>query len=438
MKSDSNGWRGAAARVRALGRALALGWLAAALLGCGDAGADRNKAQLRLVNASAGYDRLDLRVDSQVRQAAVTYGASAGYAEVDPNPGNMSIHAAGSATALLSLRPALAKGRHYTWLAFGNAGALRQLLLDDELGAPEAGRVTLRIVNAAPDSGTLDLYLTGSNETLAASVPVQTALEYGSAGATVSVASGSWRLRVAAAGSKTDLRLDVGTLALASRQVVTLVLTPGRGGVLVNALVLAQQGAIARQDGTAARVRVVAGVAAGGTVSAAAGGTPLISAGSPAVGAYQLVTAGDVTPTLAVNGAPLAASARTLTAGADYTLLVHGAPAAPRADWIEDDNRLPTVAGSARVRLVNGVSGLTVPLAMTVDFLPLSDQVAAGAASAYASANASLAARVAVTASGAALPLFVVTDQRLDAAAVYSVFVVGAHDAATGIVRKDR
>jgi hypothetical protein len=411
-----------------------------ALAACGDTSTtDRTKAQVRLVNASGGYAQLDLREDGELRQAGVGYASSAAYAAVDPNPDDLTIHAAGSPTALATLQPSLSKNRSYTLLAFGSAGGLRQVLLDDNQGEPETGRTLLRVINAAPDAGALDVYVTTTTEDLATSVPLQAGAAYGEVGPWLAVTSGTWRLRVAAGGSKTDLRLDLSAIELASRQVLTLVLTTSRGGVLVNGLVLLQQADVVRRDGAQARVRAVAGVANGGAVSATVGTVSLMSGvGSPAVGTYQLVTAGSVTPTLAVNGVPLAGPATTLEAGADYTLLVHGAPTVPQAAWLADDNSLPIAGGTARMRLVNGVSGASGPLAMTVDFVPLADGVTAGVASGYAVADASTSARVAVTAAGTEQPLFVAPEQSIAAGAVYSVFVVGAQAAPTGIVRKDR
>ena len=146
--------------------------------------------------------------------------------------------------------------------------------------------------------------------------------------------------------------------------------------------------------------------------------------------------AGNLTPTLAVDGVPFAGSSATLAAGGDYTLLVHGTGGTPLASWIADDNRLPLTASAARVRLVNGVSGASAPLAMTIDFLPIADGVEVGRASAYDVAGAALKARVAVTAGSESL--FVAPEQVIADGAVYSVFVLGAHDAATGVVRKDR
>lgn len=408
------------------------------LAGCGG-GTDRTKARVRLVNASGGYAQLDLREDGTVRQAAVAYGASADYADVDPRADELAIHAGGSPTALTTLRPALSKDKNYTLLAYGAAGALRHVLLDDNDSAPDSGRTLLRVINAAPDAGVLDVYVTAANETLAASVPVQSGADYGTLGSYVSVSSGSWRLRVAAGGSKTDLRLDIAAFELGSRQRVTLVLTPTRGGVLVNALALVQQGGVVSQPVAHARVRAVAGTAAGSTVSASAGGVSVLgNVASPAVGAYVLVPAGDVTPAVVVDGNAVAAASRTLVAGADYTLLVGGTAAAAGLSWLADDNALPTTANQARLRLVNGVAGATGPLAMTIDFLPLASDVVAGSASDYGLVDASTTARIAVTAAGTAQPLHSAIDQRLDAAGVYSLFVVGEASAPTGILRKDR
>ncbi|MBL8350815.1 MAG: DUF4397 domain-containing protein [Burkholderiaceae bacterium] len=416
----------------------ALAAAALLLIGCGG-GDDRTKARLRLVNASSGYAELELNVDGQLRQGAVGYGATASYVEVDPNDAASTLTRPGSATALLSFTPALTKGQHYSVLAYGAQGALKQLQLDDNAGEPDGGKTLLRVVNAAPDAGALDVYITGADDLLAASVPVQSGAAVGAVGPWFTVDSATWRLRISAAGSKTDLRLDLPALVAASKQVATLVLTPGRGGVLVSALLLQQQGEIGRQDATQARVRVAAGVAAGAAVTAAVAGSTLLSnTASPVVGVYALLPAGSQPVAVAVAGTALPASTAMLSAGADYTLLVHGTAASPLVSWIEDDNHLPADSSQARLRLVNGVAGLATPLAMTADLVPVADNVAAGSGSAYAALASTTTARLSVTAPGLAAPLFGAVDQVLLPGANYSVFVLGDAAAAAGTLRKDR
>ena len=53
-----------------------------------------------------------------------------------------------------------------------------------------------------------------------------------------------WHVCVTATGDKTDVRLDIPSLTLTSKQVATLVLTKSIGGVLMNGLLVNQQGAL--------------------------------------------------------------------------------------------------------------------------------------------------------------------------------------------------
>lgn len=442
--------RETAARRRwmALAMGLALGL---ALAACGG-GTDRTKAQLRLVNASSGYAQLDLRVDDQLRQGGVNYGGSAGYVEIDPDDTRTSVSSVGSATALLSFTPSLSARKFYTVLAYGGAGALRHALLDDNSSAPDTGRALLRVLNTASDAGALDIYLTAGDEPLSGAVPVQAGAAFGTLGSWITVDSANWRLRVTAAGSKTDLRLDLPLLALPSRHVTTLVLTPGArntsgvedgGGLLVGALLVAQQGAITREDSRHARVRLAAVVADSGSVAASVGTVVLGSGtGSPALAGYQLLATGTSAVTVAVNGLPVSSPAFALDAGRDYTLMVHGPLAGPRVSWIQDDNRQPSDTTRSKLRLVNGLAETSGTLAMTLDFNPVADSVAIGTASAYTSVvptrGGGTDGVLSITALGVTTPVFTAVDQVLQAGSVYSVFLVGPQAAPVGIVRRDR
>ena len=426
----------------------ALAIAALVLSGCGG-GSDATKAQVRLVNASPNYTQLEWRVQDQVRQGQVAYGGAEGYVEVDPGKAASTISSAGSATPLLSFTPSLAEKKHYTLLAFGAAGALRQLQLDENVGAPEAGRALLRVVHAAADAAALDIYLTASNDVLTGAVAAQSGVSYGVAGTFTTLNSGTWRLRITAAGSKTDLRLDVQDLSFASKQVSTLVLTPTVGGIMVNALMLAQQGQIARLDTQQARVRLAAGVADSGVVGATVGTTSLASASaggsviaSPSLDDYVLVPMGVSAVTATVNGNPLTLPAKTLLAGGDYTFMVHGAPDAAQASWIDDDNRLPSDTSRAKLRLVNGLADSTAPLAMSLDGRPVAGAVAVGEASPYSLVSPIAAGgtngRLSITATGLAAPLVTTPSQTLAAGGSYSVFLLGRQTAPTAIVRQDR
>ncbi len=419
-------------------------WLllaAGALLAACGGGADTTKAQIRLVNASGGYAALDMSIDDSRRFTGVAYGASASYVEADPAKMATTISRPGAATALVSLTPAVSKNKSFTVLAYGGEGALKTLVLDDNTGGPASGKTLLRVVNGAPDAPSVDVYITGSAESLTDAVPLQSAAAVGATGGFATVNSGTWRLRITGAGSKTDVRLDASGLVLGSEQVTTLVVTPGRGGVLVNALLLVDRGSIARADSTQARLRVAAGVTGSGAVSATIGGTALPTVTAPAVGLYTLVSAGTPTLTASVNGTAVAGlPVSTLAAGGDYSLLVYGTASAPQVALIEDDNHLPADASQAKLRLVHGVADVSTALSLTVNFFPVADGVSPGAASAYKLVDPSTTSVFSVTTPGTAAAIYSAVDQILVANRNYTLFVVGASapGPAVGILRPDR
>lgn len=424
-------------RCMALVRTLAL-TLAVGACGGGD---DLSKAQMRLVNASGGYSALDLVVDDQRLQNDVVYGASARYVEVDPEQTATQVTLPGSMTALVSTTPALNEGDRYTLVAYGAEGSLAAVLLDDNADDPDSGKARVRVLNAAPGAGSVDVYLTAADADLADAEALQSAAAAGVVSVFSEVSATTWRLRVTAAGDRDDLRLDVSGIVLSSRQTVTVLVTPGAGGVLVNALVITQGGGIVALDGASARVRVIAGVTDSGAVTATVGSTTLMNGtGSPASGRYVLVPAGATLATVAVNGTVVEVPATALPSGTDHTLLVWGPAATPAAAWIADDNRAPTVSRRAKLRLVHGLAGLanSATLALTVDFIPAAGGVTAGTASPPAQVDASTDATLTVTALGRSSSVWTATERTLAAGAVYSLFMVGPVDSPTGILFKDR
>ena len=418
--------------------ALASAPLLAALQACGG-GADRTKAQLRFVNATTGYSSLDLRVDDSTVFSAVAYGHSGSYVEVDPDDTASEVRRNGSSTTLLNTTPALVRNKHFTLLAYGGEGALKTVLLDENTGSPASGKCNFRVLNAAPDAGALDIYLTGTDEALADAVALQAGAAVGTVNGYTSTTSGTRRLRVTAAGSKTDLRLDITAFTLGSETCGTLVLTPGSGGVLANAVWLVERGGLSATATPQARVRVAAAVADGATVAVALGGSTLLGGvGAPAVGLYSLVTAGSVAPSVTVNGASVSAAAQTLVAGADYTLLVYGPSAAPLAVWLTDDNRLPSDTSQAKLRLVHALADQAAALALKVDALPVASGVLPGTGSAYAAVAASTLAALSVTATGVGTAVYSAVDQVLAAGSTYTLFVTGSSTAVSAVLRKDR
>lgn len=410
----------------------------AVVAGCGGGGPDVTKANVRLVNASSGYALLDMLVDDARRFSSVGFGSTATYVEVDPDATASSITLPGATTALVSLTPALSRKNYYTVLAFGAEGALKAALLPDNTD-PDNDKTLVRVFNGATDAGAVDVYLTGPAESLASAVALQGNAAVGAIGTFATLSPATLRLWVTAAGDKSKVLLDTSGVVFSKGQVVTIVVTSTAGGVLVNALMLNQEGSVSAIANAQARVRVAAPNT--GTVTAVVGNRVVLAATeAPAVGAYQLLSAGAQQYQVQVDSVTLPETDVTLGAGTEQTLLVLGEAGTPTAVWIADDNRLPASTGNARVRLVHGLQSQAGALSMKADLLPVATDVALGTASPYGLVAVNTKAGITITAAGASAPLVQLTDQVIEAGGVYSVFIVAGSSPATpqAFLRRDR
>jgi hypothetical protein len=232
--------------------------------------------------------------------------------------------------------------------------------------------------------------------------------------------------------------MDLPAVTLDDQQTAAVVLTPTLGGALVDAGVLVERGSYTGTYNTQARVRLVSGVASG-VVQASLAGT-VVEAGiaSPAVGTYVTVPSGTETASVLVDGTAASAAPTTLAAGSDNTLLVSGTPASAQVTLLADDNHLPALGSNVAVRLVNGLSGGTVGLTMTVDFASVAGNVVSGSASPYATVAGDTNMRIEVDSPSTSTPLSLQTGLNIPGGGVYSVFVLGDVAAPVTQLRRDR
>lgn len=416
--------------------------IAAVLTACGGSTTDPNAAGLRVLNASPDYASLDLYVDGTREIGATASGAVSSGLSLSAGTYTMALRNAGGTTTLTSASRTVAEDTNYVLVAYGSSGALKSSLLSEGEDAPASGSAKLRVLLAAAESGSVDVYLSDSCATVTDFTGASAVVSSLAAGATssfVTTGSGTLCLRVTGAGDTTDLRLAIPTLTLASQEVSTLVLQPGSGGVLLNGITLRQGASTTAHANTLARVRLVAGVADNATVAATVGSTTLAAgARSPAVGSYALVSAGSPALSILVNGTAVATNALAASAGGDYTLLVTGSAAAPTLAVLSDDNRLAATS-TAKLRAVHGASVLSGDnLTLTVDFAALADNIAFATASAYGSVATTSDRSVEVSAASAASALYSNAELTLASQGVYSIFVLANGTGTSAVLRKDR
>jgi len=410
--------------------ALTLSLSATALLtACGGSGSDSN-TQVRLLNATRSYSALDLTVNDTTINSGIGYAAVGSYGGVNTGSTASKVLTSDVGTSISATTPTLNANDHYTYITFGFAGAIRTTLLEENQDAADANKAKLFVYNLAPDAGAMDVYVTSASDcSLASETALTTNLSGGTGSGYIVLNSGTFRVCVTGYNDRTDLRLAIPAITLDSKSVNTLILTATDGGVLVNGISLVQQGAATSYLNTQSRVRAVAALTNGGTVSGTLNGQTLLTGAiSPLIGSYVTVNATSAsTPTtmsLAVNGANVSFTVPTLGAGKDTTLMVWGDPAAPKLAVLNDDNRLPTVSGNVKVRLINAIPSQTAGVSLNIDYTARASNVTPGTASTPASIASTSSSQVDVTVPTLSSPIYTKSDLAFASNSVWSFIAV--------------
>jgi hypothetical protein len=407
-----------------LGMALAA---TALLSACGGGGSSNNNsgdASVRLLNASIGHSSLDLKRETTAVNSAVAFGSAGSYTAVPTSTSSAQVFAAGGTTVLASpTLSGLVKDTRYTVIAWGEAGAVTPIVLSEGEAAPTTtGKAKILVFNLAAGAGNVDVYMTNATAALADVSPNAAVLSPGRADSYREVDASAYRLRVTAAGSKTDLRLDVPAVTLESQKVYVLMLTSAPGSAMVNALLMPYDAAVTRFENGIAKARVISALPRTSTVTASLNGaTVLNNAGSPVVSAYETVTVTNgATLRWTVDGVTQPDRILALARSATYSLLVWGAPATPTLTILTEDNSLP-VSGSARLRVLNAVQGLQA-VDLYLNLSPVISGVASGQLSNSTTLNAVDEYPVSVRAG--ATTVFSVS-RKFNSGGVYTIYLTG-------------
>lgn len=412
--------------------------------GCSGSGDDEAQARSRLLNVSSGYQSLDLYVNpddsdtDKLKASSIAFLGLSDYSAVDSGTYDIKFKRAGVSSTLLTLSDKkLADDSNRTYVAYGAVGRFGVLELGEDVEKPsDDGRTKLQAVNVS-EAGLLDIYLTESEVPLEDASPVFA----GATGATgmTTTDRGDYRLRVTGANDVNDIRLDIPSITLSNKGVATLILSETTSGMLVDASMLPQQESLTQFKNTKARVRAAVGMSNGTMATLRVGGVSIVNGQAVGViSAYSQVDAGSVSVTLAVDGTAVPVDNQTLTAGADYTVLIWSDANGAHATLLTDDNHVPTSSADAKIRLLNGLSTQGVPLTLYVNFFPIAEGTTLGTASTYAEVDSGSDYQVDVHNASTAARLLT-RDVTLQASGVYTLLVIGNSDGTVAsTLRKDR
>lgn len=172
---------------------------------------DENAAHVRLIDAVPDVGGLTVSVDGQRAWKETPFRGSTGYQGVTSGTYPVRLDSSVLDGALMRRSLSFEKGHDYTVLALaGNAGRAAQMLVweDESQARRDPGKAAVRLVNAAPGLGPVDLVVNN--------IVGLKAIPYGRRSLALPLDGGAYDLEIAAAdtpdalGEPIRLRLEVG------------------------------------------------------------------------------------------------------------------------------------------------------------------------------------------------------------------------------------
>ncbi|MCI0419486.1 MAG: DUF4397 domain-containing protein [Acidobacteria bacterium] len=131
--------------------------------------AKRDKALVRVVHAMPAKPPVDAFAGESKTFSNVTYKTVTPYAELPDNRHRLTLKPAGQTKPLTESSENFAGGKHYTLIAMPSSAKDPKpelKVVADHLTPPTAGKARVRVINASPDAGELDVYVMKDAEKL--------------------------------------------------------------------------------------------------------------------------------------------------------------------------------------------------------------------------------------------------------------------------------
>jgi hypothetical protein len=193
--------------------------------GCGGG----SQAKLRVVNASPNETGIDVLIDGKSVATGIAYGNNSDYLSVDSGSRHLQVEATGTTTILLDQNLSLNSGTETTYLATNVAASISSVVLSDNTTAPASGNVNVRVMNAAPALGPVDVYIVAPGTDLIASTPIIRSMAFDAATDYQLLSAGSYEV-VFTVPNSTFALVDTGALNFSSGQNRTVLALDGASG----------------------------------------------------------------------------------------------------------------------------------------------------------------------------------------------------------------
>lgn len=180
------------------------------------------RAEVRIVHASSDAPAVDILVDDATALEDVAYQGFSGYLELTPGARNFKVNAANTDLTVIDVTPELMPEKDYTVIALNELENIEPLLLEDDNTLPGEGNFKLRLIHAAQQAGTVDVYLTGADDSIDMMEPSIAGFEFKANSGYLEFPAGTYRARITLPGTKT-VAIDTGAITFEPGQIRTAI-----------------------------------------------------------------------------------------------------------------------------------------------------------------------------------------------------------------------
>jgi hypothetical protein len=193
------------------------------------------EARVRLLNAVASSLSVDFLVDGRVVAPAIPLGGASPYVPLTIGSHQLQVRSTTTGTILVDFLRDLSSGGAFSFVPAPGLSQFGALVFVDD-PTPRAGLARLRIIHASAALGPVSIFVTAPVADLSLLAPTVVLLDLGFASDYLSVAPGTYRVRVTRAGDPGVVLLDTGGIPLGDGTVRTVLLTDAPGGGPLGAL----------------------------------------------------------------------------------------------------------------------------------------------------------------------------------------------------------
>lgn len=177
-------------------------------------------ARLRALFASPNAGNLDVLLDEKPVAANIPYRTATTYVTLPAGAHTVRFNAAGTGNTVLNANVSLAANTDTTLAVVGDAGNVAPVSLTDDNSAPASGAARVRVLQASPAMGAVDVYITAKDADILAASPAVNGVAYRAASNYVQLPAGTYEIRVTPAGTK-NIAIDA-LMTMTAGQVVTI------------------------------------------------------------------------------------------------------------------------------------------------------------------------------------------------------------------------